>query len=518
MPTSLKLIAIIGILLAAGLAIAYLIFRQSSQFGWKQKVRAAIAELRRKQQAASDRKQELSDPDAFFDRFVSRYLKFLPIDELLEYPGIGPVTIERLKGAGIDSVGKFSESAISSIAGIGESRSADLISGMRKLRQEAATRIKMGTTPQARGYREDWKKAEETRLQDIQQAVNEVKAIDQAIANFEPTSSLADQVQLWNFLLRRMPEELTPEFLEKPITIPLPSIAAPIVPAPRPTIPTPPIAKPAPTPPPVVAVPSPPPVAEPPKPAPPVVAAPPSVAPTPEPPVSAPRTEEERLRVIGELGLAVAKSDGRIAANEKRQIRVYMERRWKGSSLTDWETWFEGIQDSYSDLGSVLTEIRRIIPRDRWPELYQFAISVADSSGKQRHAGENACLESIAQSLEINSSAPTPPISSGTLPVVAGKLPETEEECRAALEIDPGTALSVDLIRRQYRLLHGRFDPARFQEHGAEFVRMAQEKRAAIEVAAEKLLAPYNEPLEAPAAPQSDELRHNPDLDDVFGG
>ena len=48
---------------------------------------------------------------------------------------------------------------------------------------------------------------------------------------------------------------------------------------------------------------------------------------------------------------------------------------------------------------------------------------------------------------------------------------------------------------------------------------MADRKRADLRRAAEALIAPFGVPLDPPAAPpQPADLRHNPDLDDVFGG
>ena len=87
-----------------------------------------------------------------------------------------------------------------------------------------------------------------------------------------------------------------------------------------------------------------------------------------------------------------------------------------------------------------------------------------------------------------------------------------------ALEIAPETTLSVELIRRQYHLLSDRFAAAKFASHGAEFVQMAAEKRERAERAARHLLAEYNEPLEPPQPAMPTDLRHNPDLDEVFGG
>src|SRR5207249_860361 len=112
-----------------------------------------------------------------------------------------------------------------------------------------------------------------------------------------------------------------------------------------------------------------------------------------------------------------------------------------------------------------------------------------------------------------------PPPAHVPAPVVATEpdAPLTEPDCRLALEIAPETPLSVDLIRRQYRLLSGRFAPEKFANHGPEFVQMAADKRDKAERAARHLLAGYNEPLEPPTPPPPADLRHNPDLDDVFG-
>jgi len=53
---------------------------------------------------------------------------------------------------------------------------------------------------------------------------------------------------------------------------------------------------------------------------------------------------------------------------------------------------------------------------------------------------------------------------------------------------------------------------------GPEFVAMAETKREALRVAAETLIRPFGEPLEPTKGPTGPpELRHNPDLDSMFG-
>jgi hypothetical protein len=96
--------------------------------------------------------------------------------------------------------------------------------------------------------------------------------------------------------------------------------------------------------------------------------------------------------------------------------------------------------------------------------------------------------------------------------------PPPPADQRSVLEIDPALPLTPDLIRRQFRLLTERYAPEKFATVGAEFVAIAQGKRSAVRAAAAALLAPLGEPLEPPAAPAAPtELRHNPDLDAMFG-
>src|SRR5262249_6641751 len=103
-------------------------------------------------------------------------------------------------------------------------------------------------------------------------------------------------------------------------------------------------------------------------------------------------------------------------------------------------------------------------------------------------------------------------------PAVMPKPAAPPVDPRAVLEIDRSVPLTADLIRRQYNLLSARLAPEKAQAMGAEFVAMAESKRAAIRAAAETLLQPLGEPLEHPEQQTTPaELRHNPDLDAMFG-
>ncbi|MBO0697807.1 MAG: hypothetical protein J2P46_05400, partial [Zavarzinella sp.] len=202
----------------------------------------------------------------------------------------------------------------------------------------------------------------------------------------------------------------------------------------------------------------------------------------------------------------------------RRQVRAFLARRYAPTAdlVAQLDPLVAGIENDLPTLGDALWNVRRVVPAGDWPDLYQFAVSVADASGGERNAREAECLARIAEELRAGPKSP-PPVPAVATPAPSSDTPLTEADCRAALDIDPGVALNVDLIRRQYRLLAERFAAGKFASHGPEFARMAAEKRERAERAARQLLAGYNEPLETPKAEPPADPRHNPDLDAVFG-
>jgi hypothetical protein len=119
----------------------------------------------------------------------------------------------------------------------------------------------------------------------------------------------------------------------------------------------------------------------------------------------------------------------------------------------------------------------------------------------------------------------TPPAEDGlprAIPVGPSPAPSPArpplEGDRALLEISPSQPLSVELIRRQYHLLHERYDPEKLASKGPEFVALARAKQVEARKAAEALLRPFGQPLEEPISPQPPtDLRANQDLEDFFG-
>jgi uncharacterized tellurite resistance protein B-like protein len=227
-----------------------------------------------------------------------------------------------------------------------------------------------------------------------------------------------------------------------------------------------------------------------------------------------------RLRAVAGFGFAVARADGRIAASERKQIRAFLERRFASDAdlAAQLDKVLTEVGSDVPTLGDALWDVRKIVPADRWPELYQFAVSVVDAAG-ERNVREVECLTRVAEELGIGagpvtSRAARVEIQAQSIASTDGTL--TDFDCREALEIAQATVLSVDLIRRQFHLLSDRFAPERFGTLGVEFTQKAAERRARAEQAARQLLSEYNEPLETTVATPPTDPRHNPDLDDAF--
>jgi len=505
---------VLAVLLAAALLVLgllYLRYRFTPAARWKARVRSALAEQEARRRRARRQLAEAGhDPDDHELRreFLDRQLQGVAVEELAKYPGIGPVTVSRLREAGLATVAACGRARLSAVPGIGRVREADLKDALKKIRREAESRFDAGASPQAAAFAAERKRRQADRDRRRQQAEAEVRQAEAALAALGDQARIARGVTFFGHLARRQPPGLTPEVMSGPpaaMLEPRPAPAEPEASARAEPVLVGPVSN----------------LSELPRgsPAPPAGAAladasHPAGSPLVLPPDTSPLG---RLRAVAGLGLAVAKADGRIAVAERKQVRVFLERRYATDPelARKVESLVAEVESDLPTLGDALWAVKRTIAAEAWPELYQFAVSVADAAG-ERNTREVECLARVAEELGIGIK---PPPAHVPAPVVATEPdgPLTEPECRLALEIAPETPLSVDLVRRQHRLLSDRFAPEKFASHGPEFVKMAAEKRDKAERAARHLLGGYNEPLEAPAAPPPTDLRHNPDLDDVFG-
>jgi len=282
--------------------------------------------------------------------------------------------------------------------------------------------------------------------------------------------------------------------------------------------------------------------------------------------------------VIMELTLAfafaVARADGPVTAKEREVIEGQMVARYKHDPalLNRAKALCAHYEAAPIDLDTCVKQVGKLFaPAHRGALLNSVALTIAQASGGiSQHAAD--FLAKLARRLDVPLAAPKPaapqqqqrPLETASVrharpntlstaqhaaavkppagvqttsarprsqPHPSNDEPQearhperepaalpTRESHLAALEIEPSTRLSAGLIRRQFNMLSARFATEKFEAMGQEFVVMAEGKRAAIRKAAVTLLEPLGEKLDQ-AMPESaqPDLRHNPDLDDVFG-
>jgi uncharacterized tellurite resistance protein B-like protein len=455
--------------------ILYGRFRASDPAIWKRRVLASVRDLEhRRRDADRDLVSRSVDDRRVRMEYLARHLRSVGVDEFVRYPGIGPATVSRLKDSGLTNLEAMSRGRLSAVPGIGPARQKDLRKAIEDARREAESRFDAGACPEAVAFAAERKKLDAEQVVRQAKAKRSIRETEAALAQLADVRQIASDITFLNFLRRRPVPALTEVVLQRPLTV------AVITPEIEPPAPPPPVAV--------------------------VVESPATVS-----------SPLDRLRAVVRFGFAVAKADGRVAAVERRQVRAFAERRYAPSSelAGQLDILLNDAEGNVPSLSEAIREVREVVPSDGWPELHQFAISITDAAG-ERNTREIECLARVAEGLGIQAK-----VAPATVPVSPAMRPDaafTELDCRAVLEIPARATLGVDLIRRQYRLLSDRFAVEKFASHGPEFIQMASEKRERIQRAATHLLAEYNEPLEPPQAVAPSDLRHNPDLDEVFGG
>jgi tellurite resistance protein len=245
-------------------------------------------------------------------------------------------------------------------------------------------------------------------------------------------------------------------------------------------------------------------------------------------PTAAPENEPSAMDLTIQLAFAVARADGRLARSEKTLIGEHINKRYSSEPglLNRARALCAHYEACSIDVDVCLRKIREQLASSDRTSLVDLAVQLAAASGGI-NPREQELLAKISRVLEV----PLPSLTQDPkpedgiteqkqLPIGATK-PEAGtagSDPRELLEIDPGTALTPDLIRRNFNRLWERFDPEKMTAMGGDFVAMAESRRAVLRVAACSLIAPFGEELEpkTAAAPPRD-IRENPDLDQVFG-
>src|SRR5262245_12661856 len=173
----------------------YVRYRNTPAFWWKARVRSAIAEQEARRRRAR-RELVAAPPD---DRelrreFLARQLDGVAVEELARYPGIGPVTVSRLREARLATIAACLRARLADVDGIGPVRERDLKDALTKVRREAESRFDAGASSQAAAFEAERKRRQSDRDRRRQQAEAEVRAAEAALAGLRDRSRLADRV------------------------------------------------------------------------------------------------------------------------------------------------------------------------------------------------------------------------------------------------------------------------------------------------------------------------------------
>jgi tellurite resistance protein len=554
---ALILVAVLLLVVAVGAVPLFLPYVRSPLKSWRDQVLALVAAARRRAEREQAEVQRLranhaAEAKAHWDKAFLRLLAGISVHELEAYPGIGPGTVGKLHDAGYTNLASLQNARIH-ISGLGEKRLTDIGNAVRDLSRRSWERLQAGAGPESQDLSGRLQVLERSHQEADRRAQARFQAAKNILGQLEGPAAAARRVTLWNFLWHDADDLVPPEVLaarlpdletavrmgdeqarqahaQQQRTVQAKEVPVPVLPA-KPAVAQS-VARPE-----RLALPEEPvlrgiPVAA-------ARSAAPGASPPPlsasaglATPAAAAPPEDRHLLLLDltiQFACLAARTDGSISQKERGVIEEDLERRYRyDTALHNRARAFLAHYESAAiDREACLRRIADEFAPGLRQALLAFACRIAEASGPMNKR-ERQFLERVAgqwgvpwtppeagprpapvQTQAAKAAPPAPP------PQASQPCPEVQQ--RAVLEIDPAAPLSPDLIRRQYHLLVERNDPAKVQARGAKYVALAKSECEAVTAAARVLMERFGEPLENPAEPAPAELRHNPDLDDVFG-
>jgi hypothetical protein len=541
------LFALLGLTALISGLVLYAQFRRSPEQRWRAEVLRLLGDAERRARAERQEVRRLAaDHDgearALRQGAFRAYLGDISVEQLAAFPGIGPATVAKLRDAGYANLARLHNARIR-LSGLGPKRLADIDRAVADLLRQADHTFAAGRCEQAGQLADDL-----TRLRDRYDRLRawaeaRARAADEVSDRLNEPAAAARRVTFWRWFRPISDVPLLPqEVLESP----LPDLEEALRATDEPPMAVRAVSQPAPRSTPKARV--------------------VPVARAAHPGPAAHHREEDMpdethlilMDLTLQFAFGVARADGPVSAPERALIHEHVRQRfaYNRALLNRAEAHCAHYESAAIDLARCLDQVRQRFTPSHRAALMTFAASIVAVSGP---AGLQAMdyLNALAKQLDVPPAplpatpAPPPPPATSPAPrrpaaparVVAAAAPSrpmaatppappsppprptppavklpAHDDWLAALEIPATSPLSADLVRRQYHLLAQRLAPEKVAALGPEFVTMAEAKRAAVRRAAEALLAPLGEALEAKAAAPPADLRHNPDLDEVFGG
>jgi uncharacterized tellurite resistance protein B-like protein len=512
-PVLASLFVLLFLTALVGWFVLYIQFCRSVEKRWANQVLHLVQDAENcvrseNRQLLELKKERDAKADSLREEAFAAHLCAYSVEELDAYPGIGPVTIGKLRAAGFINLAKLHRAQIH-VHGLGKKRLADIKNAIRGLLGKARNIFDDGNCRQARELAEQLETLS-TRYDGLEaESRMRARAAEEFIDHLGESVKYARRVTFWRWFRPISKEAFVPSEL---IDASLPDLETAMRTAeqrfaqsetakrsplstPRQTVPQ-------------------------------------RQAPK-HAPASAPKSEPEKheatplmlMELTIQFAFGVARKDGPVTGTERELIRHHIRQRssYDRALLNRAETLCVHFETTAIDFERCLAEINRHFTASHRTALMEFAGQIVAVSGKEASRTTPFLLQ-LAQSLDVPPLAlpqREPPDSPLVPPVATPSKPAapTKDECRSLLEIPAETPLSADLVRRQWNLLSERMDPEKVAAMGPEFVKLAQDKLATLRQAAESFLESMGEKLETkPSTPPIQDLRHNPDLDDVFGG
>lgn len=465
------LITVAAIVLVTVIAL-YIRYRRKPETQWSLRVQRRVKEL-------NDRLDHLLHPpgnqrsaaERLADELFERQKNSVSVEALSRYPKIGPKTVEWMQGAGIrtlkDAEGHANAFLLfkKKIDNVGEAREEAIAAATKQCLVDERSRFDNGTSDEGREYARRVADLSAAEVDATRAKEREIAALQVCLARMGELETAANRVSFLGSFTGGNAIDAGVMAREFPqVEIASASVASP----------------------------------------------PPPVTKQAEPPAMS--NAVAHLQACCRFALLAAKVDGRIAQAERGKVRALLGDQFGGDPvlLRHLDPQLEAAEANLPSEADAVAAIKALAPQAEWAALYRLAADVIDTGG-ERSEKETAFLARLAASFEIDVAEPAPP------PPPPEPAKPVAPDPREVLGIPAKAEITADLVRRRYRLLTDQYDPEKAKTLGPEFAAMAEAKRAAVQAAAEELLAPLNEPLVAPAAPPPpSDLRHNPGLDDLF--
>ena len=242
----IALLILLLILLGAGMVL-YLPYARSPEKQWRDRVWQLLAAARRQiaierhalhQGAARRRVEEAT----LRERAWVAFLDTIPVEQLDEYPGIGPATLAKLRAAGYTTLAVFQHLPVN-LPALGTKRLADIERAVRDLTAQCRSRFAAGACPEGRELAERLKSLA-TQTQDSEaRARARLEVVEAFDKSLQPFADLARAVTLRDYWRSPRGSLVPAEILNVPLPDLEKALAALPQPAAAPPSPPPPVSE-----------------------------------------------------------------------------------------------------------------------------------------------------------------------------------------------------------------------------------------------------------------------------------